>query len=85
MDYLDKDGATVLNDAADMGGVCSIESVGHNITFRNKDKASFTNVTVKLLTIVLKVQVLMSLMRLPILMSPTKATCDASGTLIWQK
>ena len=47
----------VFNVAADMGGVCSIEQVGDDITFRNKGKTTFTNVTAELLTIVLRVEV----------------------------
>lgn len=56
-DYFDKDGVTVLNDAAELGGVASIEQVGQDVTFRNKGKTTFVNVTAELLTIVLKVEV----------------------------
>lgn len=45
----------VLNKAADLGGVCSIESTGQLI--REKGKSIFTNQTAALLTIVLKVEV----------------------------
>jgi hypothetical protein len=57
LDYFDKDGVSVLNDAADFGGVASIEQVGQDVTFRNKGKTTFVNVTAELLTIVLKVEV----------------------------
>lgn len=55
--YFDKDGVTILNDAADLGGVASIEQVGQDVTFRNKGKTTFVNVTAELLTIVLKAEV----------------------------
>jgi hypothetical protein len=58
LDFLDKDAVEVLNDEAFFGGVASIESVGQDITFRNKGKTSITNVTAELLTIVLKVAIL---------------------------
>jgi hypothetical protein len=57
LDYFDKDGATILNDAAYFGGVASIEQVGQDVTFRNKGKTTYVNVTAELLTIVLKVEV----------------------------
>jgi len=47
----------VLNAAADLGGVASIEQVGTDITFRDKGKTSFTNVTAELTTIVLAVEI----------------------------
>lgn len=46
---------TVLNNAASLGGVASVEQVGSTITTRPKGKSTFTNVTAQLLTIVLKV------------------------------
>lgn len=57
LEYFDKDGVAVLNDAAYFGGVASIEQVGIDVTFRNKGKTTFVNVTAELLTIVLKVEV----------------------------
>jgi hypothetical protein len=57
LDYFDKDGVRVLNDAAYFGGVASIEQVGQDVTFRNKGKTTYVNVTAELLTIVLKVDV----------------------------
>lgn len=47
----------VLNKAADLGGVASIEQVGTDVTFRKKGKTSFTNVTAELTTIVLAVEI----------------------------
>jgi hypothetical protein len=47
----------VLNAAADLGGVCSIEQVGADVTFRDKGKTTFTNVTAELTTIVLAVEI----------------------------
>jgi hypothetical protein len=47
----------VLNAAADLGGVASIEQVGTDITFRDKGKTTFTNVTAELTTIVLAVEI----------------------------
>ena len=46
----------VLNEAAELGGVASVEQVGQPITMRTKGRTSFTNVTAQLLTIVLKVE-----------------------------
>jgi hypothetical protein len=46
----------VLNDAAELGGVASVEQVGQPITMRTKGRSTFTNVTAQLLTIVLKVE-----------------------------
>lgn len=46
----------VLNEAAELGGVASVEQVGMDVTFREKGKSTFTNVTAELLTIVLKVE-----------------------------
>lgn len=57
LDYFDKDGVEILNEAASFGGVASIEQVGHDVTFRNKGKTTYVNVTAELLTIVLKVDV----------------------------
>jgi hypothetical protein len=57
LDYFDKDAVSVLHDAAYFGGVASIEQVGQDVTFRNKGKTTFVNVTAELLTIVLKVEV----------------------------
>lgn len=59
MEYFEKDGVTVLNDAAalDVDAVASIEQVGTDVTFRTKGKTTFVNVTAELLTIVLKVEV----------------------------
>jgi hypothetical protein len=57
LDYFDKDGLEILNEAAYFGGVASIEQVGQDVTFRNKGKTTFVNVTAELLTIVLKVEV----------------------------
>lgn len=47
----------VINEAGELGGYCSIEQVGQDITMRTKGKTSFTNVTAQLLTIVFKVTV----------------------------
>jgi len=47
----------VLNDAGDLGGQCSIEQVGQDITMRTKGKSSFTNVTAELTTIVFEVAI----------------------------
>ena len=57
LDYFDKDGLEILNEAAYSSGVASIEQVGHDVTFRNKGKTTYVNVTAELLTIVLKVEV----------------------------
>lgn len=57
INYFDKDGVTILNDAAYFGGVASIEQVGQDVTFRNKGKTTYVNVTAELLTIVLKAEV----------------------------
>jgi hypothetical protein len=54
-DFLDADAVKVLNKAADLGGVASIESTGQLL--REKGKSIFTNQTAALLTIVLKVEV----------------------------
>jgi hypothetical protein len=56
--FLSKDDINVLNEACEFGGVASVEQVGWDITFRNKGKTKFTNVTAELLTIVLKVEIL---------------------------
>ena len=47
--------AQVLGDALESGAYCSIEQVGQEITFREKGKSEFTNVTAELLTVVLNV------------------------------
>jgi hypothetical protein len=56
-DYFNKDGVKILNEAADLGGVASIEQVGKDVTFRDKGKTTFVNVTAELLTIVIKAEV----------------------------
>ena len=48
----------VLNRAGEFGGQCSIEQVGQEITYRDKGKSSFTNVTAALTTIVFQVEIL---------------------------
>jgi hypothetical protein len=55
-DFLNGDDVNVLNEAADLGGVCSIESTG--VLMREKGKSIFTNQTAALLTIVLKVEII---------------------------
>jgi hypothetical protein len=57
MAFLNADDVEVLNEAAELGGVCSIESTGQ--LMREKGKSIFTNQTAALLTIVLKVEVYM--------------------------
>lgn len=57
IDYFDKDGVRLLNDAAHFDGYASVEQVGQDVTFRNKGKTTYVNVTAELLTIVLKVEV----------------------------
>ena len=47
----------VINREGDLGGYCSIEQVGMEITKRPKGKSVFTNVTAELLTIVFQVEV----------------------------
>jgi hypothetical protein len=47
----------VLNREGYFGGYASVEQVGNDITFRDKGKSTFTNVTAELLTIVFKVEV----------------------------
>ena len=56
-DFLGKDEITVLNNAGLFGGVCSVESVGQDVTLRTKGKTTFANVTAELTTIVLRVSV----------------------------
>ena len=56
--FLGKDEVNILNEAAELGGVASVESVGQLITERPKGKSKFTNVTAQLLTIVLKVEII---------------------------
>ena len=48
----------ILNEDGWFGGYASIEQVGSEITFRNKGKTTFTNVTAELTTIVLAIQIL---------------------------
>lgn len=48
----------ILNRLGDFGGYCSIEQVGQEITYRDKGKSSFQNVTAALTTIVFEVQIL---------------------------
>ena len=55
--FLSAKDVKVLNRAGAFGGVCSIEQVGVDVTFRNKGKTSFTNVTAELTTIVLAVEI----------------------------
>ncbi|MGE5678325.1 MAG: hypothetical protein ACM3ZR_09755, partial [Pseudomonadota bacterium] len=50
----------ILNREGAFGGYASVEQVGSEITLRDKGKTSFTNVTAQLLTIVFKVEVLLS-------------------------
>lgn len=57
-DFLGKDDFAVVNEAGAFGGKASIEQVGKDITFRDKGKTTFTNVTAELLTIVLKINIL---------------------------
>jgi hypothetical protein len=57
IDFFDKGSWEVLHDAADFGGIASVEQVGQDVTFRNKGKTTYVNVTAELLTIVLKVEV----------------------------
>lgn len=46
----------IKNELGSFGGYASIEQVGQPITFRDKGKSSFENVTAELLTIVFKVE-----------------------------
>lgn len=55
-EFLSAKDIKVLNNAAELGGVASVEQVGSDVTFREKGKSTFTNVTAELLTIVLKVE-----------------------------
>lgn len=55
-EFINKTDWKLLNKAASFGGVASVEQVGQDVTFRNKGKTSWSNVTAELLTIVLKVQ-----------------------------
>jgi len=48
----------VLNEVAELGGYCSLEQVGQNITMREKGKSTFENVTAALTTIVFEVEIL---------------------------
>lgn len=56
-EFLDNKDYKILNEAASFGGVASIEQVGIDVTFREKGKSTFTNVTAELLTILLKIEV----------------------------
>ena len=47
----------ILNDAGELGGLCSIEQVGQDITLREKGQSKFTNVTAALTTIVFEVEI----------------------------
>lgn len=57
-DFLAAADVKVLNAAGAFGGSASIEQVGTDITFRDKGKTSFTNVTAELTTIVLAIEIL---------------------------
>ena len=57
LDFLGAQDARVLNKAAELGGVASIEQVGQTITLREGGKSTFENVTAQLLTIVLAIAV----------------------------
>lgn len=48
----------IVNAAAELGGYCSLEQVGQEITYRDKGKSSFQNVTAALTTIVFEVEIL---------------------------
>jgi len=54
--FLSKDEINILNEAADLGGVCSIESTGQLL--REKGKSIFRNQTAALLTMVLEIEIL---------------------------
>ena len=56
-DFLSAQDVKVLNEAAELGGVASIEQVGQTVTLRDSGKSTFANVTAQLLTIVLEVAV----------------------------
>jgi hypothetical protein len=47
----------ILNQAGELGGLCSIEQVGQEITLREKGQSTFTNVTAALTTIVFEVEI----------------------------
>lgn len=56
--FLEAGDTKVLNALCDaFGGYASIEQVGTDITFRDKGKTSFTNVTAELTTMVLAVEI----------------------------
>ncbi|MFH1717702.1 MAG: hypothetical protein ABIF19_10150 [Planctomycetota bacterium] len=58
-DFLSATDVHILNDYCEWDDAyASVEQVGAPITFRNKGKTTFTNVTAELLTIVLRVQIL---------------------------
>lgn len=56
-DFLEADAVNVLNEAAELGGVCSVESTGQ--LCREKGQSIFTNQTAAMLTMVLKVEIIM--------------------------
>lgn len=58
-DFLDRDGDKTLKnaDCFDGDAVASIEKVVYDVTFRNKGKTTFVNVTAELTTIVLAVEI----------------------------
>jgi hypothetical protein len=56
--FLSNQDAKVANEMCEWGGFASVEQVGTDVTFRNKGKTSFTNVTAELLTIVLRIEIL---------------------------
>ena len=57
-EFLSTQEVNILQDMAEneFGGYCSIEQVGQEITFREKGKSKFTDVTAELLTVLLEVQ-----------------------------
>ncbi len=57
LNFLSAQDAKVLNKAAELGGVASIEQVGQTVTLRDGGKSTFENVTAQLLTIVLAIAV----------------------------
>ncbi len=57
LNFLSAQDAKVLNKAAELGGVASIEQVGQTVTLRDSGKSTFENVTAQLLTIVLQIAV----------------------------
>ena len=57
LEFLGAQDAKVLNQAAELGGVASIEQVGQTVTLREGGKSTFENVTAQLLTIVLAIAI----------------------------